>query len=79
MAKSLREQYVEALLKKGYQQIESRSGKYLMFKTADVNKFYYVGKSGSLRIGTTIKDSIPVSNHFKRFLLITMDQQSIPV
>jgi hypothetical protein len=68
MTKTLRERFIAALTLEGYQQVESRSSKYIVFKRTE-GSFWYVGKSGSLRVGATIAGSIPASEKAKQFLL----------
>ena len=70
MAKTLRKRFIEALIAMGETQVfDARStGKHVKFTRA-VGGFYYVGKSGSLRVGVNIANSIPVSAKFKNNLL----------
>lgn len=72
MAKTLREKYIEALHKEGYKEAPSLSSKYIRFHRTE-NSYWYVGKSGSLRVGRSIAESIPCSNKLKSFLLSRVD------
>lgn len=68
MAKTLREKYIEALKAKSYEEVNSRSSKYVVFRR-DAEFYFYIGKSGSLRIGRTITGSVPVTKAYKNSLL----------
>jgi hypothetical protein len=74
MAKTLREKFTEALQRKGCLQVKAASRKYLIFIRDGGNGYYYVGKSGSLRMGSTIAGSVPVSARFKAELLAMVQQ-----
>ncbi len=69
MAKTLRERYVEALMLKGCIEVNSRSRKYITFIRDAGLGYYFVGKSGSLRMGGTVTGSVPCSARFKAELL----------
>jgi hypothetical protein len=68
MMQTLREKYYNALTMEGYQPVESKSSKYVVFKRTE-GSYWYIGKSGSLRVGSTITTSVPVSGKCKQFLL----------
>ena len=63
MAKTLQEKYSDALKALGETEIKKLTG--CIVFTRKEGGFYYVGKSGSLRVGTTRATSIPVSKKFK--------------
>lgn len=65
--KTLREKYIEALTKVGCVEIK-RTSKWIVFNR-NQSGFYYIGKSGSLRVGTSVAASIPVNSTFKSLLL----------
>jgi hypothetical protein len=72
MTKTLQEKYAEALIMRGEKEVK-RTFKYIVFSRStgvhNTSKFYYLGKSGSLRFGNNIASSIPVSSNFKYKLL----------
>lgn len=67
---TLRDRFVLALTHMGEKEVK-KTHKYLVFtKDKGVNNsHYYIGKSGSLRIGPTVAGSLPVSSKFKIKLL----------
>lgn len=67
MARTLRDKFELALLKRGEREVK-RTHKYIVFSRA-LGGFYYLGKSGSLRFGATIAGSIPVGEWLKVQLL----------
>lgn len=67
MAKTLREKYIKALEAMGETQIKGLS-RFIVFTRA-AGGHYYIGRSGSLRIGQTVTTSIPASKVFKDKLL----------
>lgn len=67
MAKTLREKYIDALVKLGEQQVKV-THKYVVYSCKH-GGYYYVGKSGSLRIGQTVAGSIPASDTRKKMML----------
>lgn len=78
MAKTIREKLIEALTTLGEKQVASRSSKYVVMtrtinsKTLEretaINLFWYVGKAGALRSGTTVATSIPMEASKARLL-----------
>jgi len=68
MAKTLQERFVAALQAKGLHEVK-RTHKYIVFIRDQGLGYYYIGKSGSLRMGSTVAQSIPCSNRFKAELL----------
>ncbi len=67
--KTFQERFIAALTAEGYERIISvRTHKYVVFRR-DAEYYYYLGKSGSLRIGRTVATSIPCRNSFKAALL----------
>jgi hypothetical protein len=51
--------------------VPSRSTKYLVFNDprGSDTVFMYVGKSGSIRIGSSITDSVPITNARKKYIV----------
>ena len=68
--KTLREKYIAGLTARGFKEVK-RTSKWVVFEhhILPSGDFYYVGKSGSLRTGTTIATSIPVSQRYKDQLI----------
>lgn len=67
MRLTLQEQFITALVNFGEREIK-RTFKKIVFSRKE-GGHYYLGKSGSLRVGATIAGSIPVSAGFKQRLL----------
>lgn len=67
MPKTLREKYIEALKLEGYKQIKE-THKYIVFQRSG-DSYWYIGRSGSLRVGRTIATSVPVNEKAKSFFL----------
>lgn len=65
---SLRDQFIAALTARGEHKVKDNF-KSIVFSRA-AGGFYYVGKSGSLRVGMTKARSVPVSDKFKSSLLL---------
>ncbi len=57
-----------ALGKRGEARVEGRSQKYVTF-TRREGGYYFLGRSGSLRVGHASSRSIPASDAFKAALL----------
>lgn len=76
MAKrTLQERFIEALAKEGHIKTETKSRKFIPFRFQEREGwFYYVGKSGSLRMGQTIANSRPVSRQRKDVLLASVPE-----
>lgn len=66
MAKTLQDQYSAAFSRLGAKEIK-RTSKYIVFQFGA--NCYYLGKSGALRKGKNIKDSIPTTGDFRERLL----------
>jgi len=66
---TLRKQYVAALEARGCKPCVSRSRKYLCYTGPQPGLFYFIGVSGSLRVGRCRTESVPVSDRIKRLLL----------
>lgn len=66
--KTMREKFITALEARGERQVASKSRKFVILTRA-AGGHYYVGKSGSLRVGATVAGSIPSSDAFKAKLL----------
>lgn len=72
MTETLQSKYIRAL--KACNQTEvKRTSKYVVYTRAD-GGFYYIGRSGALRFGTTSAGSIPVSKKMKKLLLASIVQ-----
>lgn len=65
--KTLREQFIAALLARGEKEVKKLTGRIVF--TRKEGGFFFIGKSGSLRYGRSVKYCIPVSNTFKALLL----------
>jgi hypothetical protein len=68
MVKTLKEQYIPALILRGYRVVGENSTHIVMSKDGG-EKSFYVGRRGSLRIGTTMALSCPCCETFKLILL----------
>lgn len=66
---SLRDKFIAALTAQGETKVDSKSRKYDVFTRKGYDGFYYVGKSGALRYGSTVSNSYPMSSAFKTRLL----------
>ncbi len=66
----LKEIYIAALTHSGTAAVvDGRSSKYVtLADSKDDERFYFVGKSGSLRSGRTVTESYPVDPHLKSML-----------
>jgi len=62
MAKRKRDKIADALAERGCIEVESRSRKYKQFMIPGRDNFYFVGKSGALRVGKTISNSISLTH-----------------
>lgn len=68
---SMRERFIEALIKRGETEVK-RMTKVFVYTAHKISRpgcFYYLGRSGSIRIGSTLKGSIPISEAHKQALL----------
>lgn len=65
--KTLQERYIEALIARGEKEVKL-TAKRIVYSRAK-GGYYYLGKSGSLRVGSTSMGSIPVNSKFKAMLL----------
>lgn len=65
---TLHDQFVSALEKRGCKRVNGRTQKYTQL-TREKGGFYFVGRSGALRVGKVSTRSIPVSDKFKQLLL----------
>jgi len=59
---------IEFLLSKGCIEIQFTSYKYRKFRSPKGTIFYWVGKSGGLRQGKTISNSISLTERVKKYL-----------
>lgn len=66
---SLRDKFIAALTAQGETRVDSKSRKYDVFTRKGCAGFYYVGKFGALRYGTTVSNSYPMSARAKAMLL----------
>lgn len=72
MARTQQERLAEALVKRGFREVQGRSTKFRSF-TKDDKLFYFVGKAGALRKGASVSDSF--SHTFAKDKLL----QEVPV
>jgi hypothetical protein len=56
MARTQQDRLAEALINRGFREVQGRSKKFRTF-TKDDKMFYFVGKAGALRRGATLTDS----------------------
>ena len=61
----------KALSNRGFDQVKSTSRKYKKFETSNPDIFYFVGKSGALRLGNNVSNSISRSNNTFHFQLLS--------
>lgn len=73
--KTMLQCFIIALTNRGEKQVK-RTNKWVMFTRSKMilydkpsEGFYYIGKSGSLRVGKTVADSVPMSDKVKKMLL----------
>ncbi len=64
---TLQEQFIEGLKKLGEVEIKRTARKIVYSRKA--GGYYYLGRSGSLRVGSTVMGSIPVNSKFKAMLM----------
>lgn len=69
MAQTLRDQFIAGLQKLGEVEVK-RTHKRIVY-SRKAGGYYYIGSSGSLRVGATSAGSIPVSSKFKAMLMGT--------
>ena len=71
---TIRDRLIHMLEKSGSKLLASRSTKYLVYST-NHEEHFYLGKSGSFRMGRTISTSHPVplikANLLRRYALLT--------
>lgn len=60
----LKEIIIEKLKERGMKELPSNSRKYKKFTHPLSDRFYWVGKSGALRVGRTIGESYSISSAF---------------
>ena len=60
---TLKEQFIAALVKRGEIKVKE-TFKYVVFSRQEGGQ-YYIGRSGALRFGSNIANSIPCSDKFK--------------
>lgn len=68
---TLQEQLIAGLLQDGEHEVPFAGRKYRKFTRTKLggDTFYYVGKSGALRFGRTVEESIPASQSRKNYFL----------
>lgn len=75
MSKTLQERFIEALIKRGNTIVPSKSRKYtVVTRNHKPGTFYFVGKSGAVRIGRASTKSVPVGPKFKAQLLVETEE-----
>ena len=67
MTVKLQDRFLNALIKRGEIEIKRLTGCIVVSRKE--GGFYYLGSSGSLRVGMTRSDSIPCSNKYKQTFL----------
>lgn len=65
--KTLKDRFVAALEARGEKKVKE-TFKYAVYSRA-AGGFYYVGRSGALRVGNTVGGSVPVNNKVKAIML----------
>jgi hypothetical protein len=68
MSKTLREKFIEALIARGERKTHELTSSIVF--TRKEGGYYYVGRSGSLRYGSSRTNSVPCSSKWKAMLLI---------
>lgn len=68
MAKTLKERFITALAARGETKVKD-TFKYVVMTKGTTGLYYYIGVSGSLRVGRTVATSVPCSMEFKYKLL----------
>ncbi len=58
---------IEHLLSKGCKEVRTISRKYRKFKSPNGTTFYWVGKSGALRKGTLVSNSLSLTYMVKKY------------
>ena len=64
-----REKLAQGLASYGAVRISHTSRKYWVYRIPATGAQYFLGANGAIRVGKTIKDSIPVSGAFRKILL----------
>lgn len=68
--KTMQEKFAAALEARGEEKIPHKSaGRYWTYTRLGTSKFFFLGRAGALRTGSTVRGSIPVSAKFKELLL----------
>jgi len=67
MSKTLRERFIAGLQLRGETEVKRLTG--CIVYTRKIGGFYFLGSSGSVRIGTNRTTSVPISDRFKGELL----------
>ena len=67
---TIQQQLIDAIIKtgRGHPVIEARTKKYVVLRRPD-GAFWYVGKSGALRVGRTVGGSVAVTENGKKNLI----------
>jgi hypothetical protein len=79
--KTLRERYTAALIARGETLVKS-THKYDVYTRqagpgGSTYHFYYIGRAGALRVGSSIASSTPCSDRFKQSLLDSLHDLSV--
>lgn len=69
MSTTKQERYAAALLKQGFVEIESNSGKYRTLRSPQ-GTLYFLGKSGAVRVGRCPSQSYAMTEAYKAALLV---------
>lgn len=68
--KNLSTRYVEALQKRGCSVVETSSRSFVKMAWPErPQQYFWIGKAGSLRLGHTLRGSVPCNQRFKDGLL----------
>jgi hypothetical protein len=62
MKQTKHERAVAWVLHMGAREVKSNSKKYRKFETKTTGRFYFVGKVGAVRVGSTIADSTSLTD-----------------
>jgi hypothetical protein len=70
MSRNLQDRLADALRARGFSELPHSSRRFRKFATSREESFYFVGRSGALRVGRNVTDSISLERTtFRRQLL----------
>jgi hypothetical protein len=70
--RTMKEKFAAALERLGEHKVESRSSRYEVYSRAR-GGFYFLGRSGALRVGRNAATSRPVNERFKASLIASLE------